>query len=72
MSATKGEWLTRKQASEFLFAMGCPITPQHMERMALHNNAGKGPPYVKSGKRLVRYNREEVRQWAEKNIKRVA
>jgi hypothetical protein len=64
-------WLTRKEAAAFLSNIGCPITWGALANMASNNNAGKGPPFTRTGWRSVRYEPADLRAWADKNTTRV-
>lgn len=56
-------WLTRKQASQFLASMGCPISPQTLANMAANNNALQGPSFRRTKQRIVRYHRDDLKAW---------
>ena len=64
-------WLTRKQAAMFLCSLGTGISAGQLGKMACHDNARKGPPFTRSGWNTVRYEREDLRAWAEANSVRV-
>lgn len=66
------EWLTRKETSKLLERLGSPIAPRTLEKMASNENAGKGPPFTRSGWRIVRYNRDDVVAWQKTYAKRIA
>jgi hypothetical protein len=40
------EWLTRRQAANYLTSLGCQISHRTLANLAANNNAGKGPPYT--------------------------
>lgn len=61
-------WRNRKEAAQFLTDLGYPCTAKHLEHLAVRK---KGPPYTKTGWRLVHYQENDLRQWAEANIERV-
>lgn len=65
------DWLTRKEAAEYLGKLGCPITVAYLERMAVDNNAGNGPPFTRTRWRLVRYRRSDLDAWAKREAVRV-
>lgn len=65
------EWLTRKEAAAFLGAIGCPIAPGTLARMANNNNQGRGPPYTVVSHRIVRYATADLRKWAQARTRRV-
>ena len=64
-------WLNRKQASEYLGRVGCPVAPQTLANMAANGNSGGGPPYTKIARKIVRYHRDDLREWANQNARRV-
>ena len=66
------EWLTRKEASKLLERLGSPVSPRTLEKMASNENAGKGPPFTRSGWRIVRYKRDDVVAWQRTYARRIA
>jgi hypothetical protein len=62
------KWLTRKEASIFLTQMGCPIAHTTLRKMAYME---EGPPYVKSGWRTVRYDSNDLIEWANSRMVKV-
>ena len=58
------KWLSRKEAATFLTGIGCAISSRTLDKLAAHNNALKGPPFIKSGWRTVRYERSDLEEWA--------
>ena len=66
--AIETNYLTRKRAAEYLHSIGCPISPATLAKYACYQ---KGPPYTRVGWRIVRYLKEDLRQWAEKVTVRV-
>ncbi len=72
MSDTAKDWMTRKEASAYLHTLGCPISPGSLAGLAENNNSGKGPPYTRSGWRMVRYNRKDLDAWVKKRVERIA
>jgi hypothetical protein len=64
-------WLSRKEAANYLTALGCRITARTLEKLAANNNAGKGPPFTRTRRRTVTYAREELAAWAAANSERV-
>jgi hypothetical protein len=65
------QWLTRKKAVAYLERLGCPISIRTLEKWASNDNAGKGPPFSRSRKRIVRYKLSDLSAWASKEIVRV-
>ena len=61
---TEQDYLPRKKAAAFLSSLGCPIAPSTLAKKAKNNNEGKGPPFLKSGWRTVRYLKDDLREWA--------
>lgn len=72
MSDARKDWLTRKEASAYLFSMGCPISVSTLANMAANENAGRGPPFTRAGWRIVRYLKRDLDEWARRRIERVA
>lgn len=65
------QWLTRKEASSFLTKLGCPTTADTLARLAANDNALKGPPFTRSGRRTVRYEPDDLRAWAKAQTRRI-
>ena len=65
------DWLNRKEAANYLESIGCPITAQTLARLASNENAGGGPPFLRIRWRHVRYQPEDLRTWASKNVTRI-
>lgn len=65
------EWLTRKEASAFLCSIGCPVAPKSLCNMASNNNAMGGPPFTRVRFNMVRYERKDLRLWAERQTEKV-
>jgi len=57
-------WLTRREAAEFLTGIGCPIAPKTLANLAYAKGEDKGPPFVSSGWRTVRYSKTDLEAWA--------
>lgn len=68
--ATENQYLSRKQAAAYLRNHNCPISHRSLERMAANGNAGKGPPFWKSGQTVL-YDPAELEEWRKKRIRRV-
>lgn len=66
-----GDWLTRKQAAEYLLGIGCPISKRTLDNYAADDNAGGGPNFRRVRERIIRYRRSELDAWAYKNTKDV-
>jgi hypothetical protein len=64
-------WLTRRAAAEYLTRIGCPVTKRTLERKAANGNLGRGPPYTRTGWRIVRYLQADLDDWAEKRKVRI-
>lgn len=58
--STNGK-LNRKEASAYLTAMGYPIAPRTLARLATDK---KGPPYTRFMHRTVLYEKEALEAWA--------
>lgn len=71
LSLAEGEFLSRKEASSFLHRMGCPISAKTLEKLAMHDNAGKGPPYTRFRWKQVRYLKSDLVTWAKAESVRV-
>ena len=65
------DWLSRKEASTFLHRMGCPISVRTLEKLAMNNNAGKGPPYTRFRWKSVRYAKADLIAWADKETVKI-
>lgn len=53
--------LSRKEAADHLTAMGFPVAPRTLARLAAKR---QGPPYVRFLWRIVTYKRADVEAWA--------
>lgn len=53
-------WLTRKAAAIYLSDRGVPMKHEYLAKLALPENKGKGPKFLKSGWRTVRYAVSEL------------
>lgn len=65
------KWLTRKEAARFLSGLGCIVSTQSLANMAARDNAGRGPPFHRTGVNIVRYLETDLRGWAYSRMKRV-
>lgn len=72
MSDTAKDWLTRKEASIYLYSIGCPISASTLASMASNNNAGGGPSFSRISWKLVRYHRRDLDAWVKRKVQRVA
>lgn len=69
---TSVEFLTRKQAADYLRALGLPISVGTLANLGARDNAGRGPPFSRFRTRgTVRYRRDELDIWAQQEIRRV-
>ena len=66
------DWLSRKRAAEFLATYGCPVSPRTLENWAARNNSGKGPPFTRVRTNIVRYHKNDLMAWADKEVIRIA
>lgn len=64
MNAERGNWLTRREAADFLASLGVPIKPKTLANMAYGKGPDKGPRFVSSGWRTIRYSRTDLGAWA--------
>ncbi len=71
MNQNDNEWLTRKEAAEYLTSLGCPMAARTLENLACNNNAGSGPSYRRTGWRTVRYYTPDLEKWAKARVIRV-
>jgi hypothetical protein len=67
----KGDWLCCKQVAAYLTEVGCPISHKTLANLRINNNAGKGPSYVRSGWKTVRYLKADLEAWAKRQMVRV-
>lgn len=74
MVATRpiADWLSRKQAANYLSSLGYPITANNLAKLATHGNRGNGPPFQKFRNTHVRYARADLDAWAQREACRVA
>jgi hypothetical protein len=64
-------WLSRQGAADYLAQLGVPISFRSLEKMAMHNNSGHGPPFFRFGWKTVRYKQSDLDVWAKKRMVRV-
>lgn len=72
VSETAKDWLTRKEASLYLFSIGCPVSANTLANMAGNNNAGRGPAYSRISWKVIRYHRRDLDTWVKSRVQRVA
>lgn len=65
------DWLSRKEAASLLHKLGCPISVRTLEKLAVNNNSGHGPPYTRFRWKSVRYYKNELIAWADKQTVRI-
>lgn len=58
------DWLSRKEAAEYLTRHGYRISPGHLANLAMRE--GAGPPAYRYGWKVVSYKRTELDQWLDK------
>lgn len=63
-------WLTRKAAAIYLSRLGVPMKHEYLAKLALPENKGKGPKFVKSGWRTVRYAKSDLDAYAQPRLVR--
>lgn len=61
MAQVLKEMLSRKEAAEHLAALGFPVAPSTLARLAAKR---QGPPYTRFLWRIVTYKRTDVEAWA--------
>lgn len=62
-------WFTRKGAALYLTSLGCAITHGYLSKLALPENQGKGPIFIRSGWKTVRYAKTELDAFAKRKIR---
>lgn len=65
------DWMSRKEAANYLTRIGFPISARVLEKKAANNNAGKGPPFDRLGWKRVRYAKADLDDWAKRETVRV-
>lgn len=65
------DWMSRKEAANYLTRLGCRISAKTLANMASNNNAGKGPSYTRIRWGLVQYKRDDLDEWAQKEMVKV-
>lgn len=71
MAAPIKDTMNRKEAAMYLTGRGYPITAATLAKYAANNNAGKGPSFTRFRWKMVRYKREDLDVWAEREGTRV-
>lgn len=61
-------WLSRKAAAIYLTRLGVPMTHEYLSKLALAENAGKGPKFLKSGWKTVRYSKTELDAFIKRKV----
>jgi len=61
-------FLTRKEAALYLTSIGCHMSTYKLRRYAINNNAGRGPSFLRSGQKSIRYRRSDLDKWASKHM----
>ena len=69
--ARETDFLSRKEASAYLAKIGCPLSVQTLANLAANQNAGKGPPFLRIRKKIVRYKKTSLDAWAYEHTTRV-
>jgi hypothetical protein len=69
--ARESDFLSRKEASAYLAKIGCPLSVQTLANLAANQNAGNGPPFLRIRKKIVRYQKSLLDEWAYKHTTRV-
>lgn len=67
----RADWLSRKKAADFLADRGCPISPRTLEKWAANGNRGKGPPFTRVRSNIIRYLKDDLIAWAQRESVRV-
>lgn len=62
----ESEFLSRKEAANFLRGIGCPVSARTLEKMAANNNAGNGPPFRRFRWKSVSYAKADLIAWADR------
>lgn len=58
------DWLSRKEAVIYLASIGCPVSQRSLEKRAMNDNEGHGPPFTRVGWSIIRYRRKDLDAWA--------
>lgn len=66
----RSKWLTRKEAADLLDTLGCPISPQRLNKLAAQRPY-RGPPFVRARGATIRYHMDELRTWAMKQMEKI-
>jgi hypothetical protein len=65
------DWLSGKKASLYLEALGCFVSHKTLANYRCNNNAGRGPSFVRTGWKTVRYLKTDLDAWAKRQMVRV-
>jgi hypothetical protein len=66
--------LGRKAAARYLQKKGCKTSPGTLASLAINDNEGKGPPFIRyrlNRRNYVSYRLEDLDAWAAKKLRRV-
>lgn len=66
------DWLSRKEAANYLTSKGCRITAKTLANMASNNNALKGPAFTRTSWKGVQYLRIDLDRWFDARAQRIA
>ncbi len=58
------DWLSRKEAANYLTRIGCAISAKTLANLASNNNQGRGPPFDRIGWKAAQYRRIDLDAWA--------
>lgn len=64
-TAAGQRYLSRKEASEYLKALGLPVAVRTLAKWAVH---GEGPQFCRFNGRTVRYPRESLESWINEKV----
>lgn len=65
------DWLTRKGAAALLSALGCPVAYRTLEAWAVDDNSGNGPSFTRVRRNIVRYHRNDIVEWVNREARRI-
>ncbi len=63
-------WLTRKAAAIYLSRLGVPMRHEYLAKLALAENETKGPKFIRTGWRTVRYAKTDLDTFAARKLVR--
>ena len=67
----ESDWLSPKEAARYMANLGCALSHRTLGNLRSNNNAGKGPPFFRSGWRTIRYLKADLDAWVKKHAVRV-